>query len=381
MKTIGTLVAVVCLTWSAMLAQAFKGVIPSQGMVFPEIVVGGTSESEINLLAQGADDSEGDVRIYAQDGQPLPVLVNGSEPMSEFTYSLTSGSSATFVLTSDSEALTVGFAVVSQNRAADQTTEGASQNRTREKSGAISGQVTFRLRSGQDLLAQVAALPAQELSRARLMFNNTGGNRTALAVASLQENNLSISLHDESGQELEMKQEAFDNMTQKALFVDELFPSSAGSRGSLRINATEPFFGLSLDQNGLLLSSGGLFPGVIEREITVDLGFAVLRGTLRLIQNGPLLTGTIRLWDATTGEGPIEPVSGVFFGAAGTEQYFLQLSWGAGITQLLISDNMDRNLEGQTIGIVKSVISTGFSIGATFATGLFQFSKKDSAQF
>ena len=42
---------------------------------------------------------------------------------------------------------------------------------------------------------------------------------------------------------------------------------------------------------------------------------------------------------------------------------------------------MDRNLEGQTIGVVKSVISTGFSIGAIFATGLFQFSKKESAQF
>ncbi len=381
MKTIGTLTAVVCLMWSAMIAQAFKGVIPSQGLIFPQIVVGGTSESEINLLAQGADASEGDVRIYDQDGQPLPVLVNGSEAMSEFTYSLTSGSSATFVLTSDSEALTVGFAVVSQNKPADQTTEGASQNRARDKSGALNGQVTFRLRSEQDLVAQVAALPAQELSKVQLVFNNTGGNRTALAIASLQANSLSISLHDEGGQELEAKQEGFNNMTQRALFVDELFPSTVGSRGSLRIDATEPFFGLALDQNGILLSSGGLFPGVIEREITVDLGFAVLLGTLRLIQNGPLLTGTIRLRDATTGEGPLEPVSGVFFGAAGTEQYFLQLSWGAGITQLLITDNMDRNMEGQTIGIVKSIISTGFSVGATFATGLFQLSKKDSAQF
>ena len=117
------------------------------------------------------------------------------------------------------------------------------------------------------------------------MFNNTGGNRTALAVASLQENSLSISLRDEGGQELETKQEAFDSMTQRALFVDELFPTSKGSRGSLRIDATEPFFGLSLDQNGLLLSSGGLFPGVIEREIVVDLSFAVLLGTLRLVQD------------------------------------------------------------------------------------------------
>ena len=381
MKAIGTLTAVVCLMWSAMLAQTFKGVIPSQGLIFPEIVVGGTSESEINLLAQGADASEGDVRIYAQDGQPLPVLVNGSEAMSEFTYSLTSGSSATFVLTSDSVALTVGFAVVSQNKPADQTTEGASQNRARDKSGALNGQVTFRLRSGQDLLAQVAALPAQELSKVQLVYNNTGGNRTALAIASLQANNLSISLHDEGGQELETKQEAFNNMTQRALFVDELFPSTVGSRGSLRIDATEPFFGLALDQNGILLPSGGLFPGVIEREITIDLGFAVLLGTLRLIQNGPLLTGTIRLRDAATGEGPIEPVAGVFFGVAETQQYFLQLSWGAGITQLLITDAMDRNLEGQTIGVVRSVISTGFSIGAIFATGLFQFSKKESAQF
>ena len=233
MKSFGTLIAVVALMWPAMLAQTFKGVVPTQGMVFPEIVVGGTSETEMNLLAQGANDSEVDVQVYAQDGRPLPVLVNGSGPMSEFTLSLTSGSSASYVLTSDSEALTVGFVVVSQNKPADQTTEGASQNRARDKSGAISGQVTFRLRSGEDLTAQVAALPAQELSRAQLMFNNTGGNRTALAVASLQENSLSISLRDEGGQELETKQEAFDSMTQRALFVDELFPTSKGSRGLL----------------------------------------------------------------------------------------------------------------------------------------------------
>ena len=386
MKSFGVLVGVLGLIWSATQAQPFKGVIPTQGLIFPQIVVGGTgeisSESEINLLAQGADDSEGDVRIYAQNGQPLPVRVNGSAPMSEFTYSLTSGSSASFVLTSDSEALTVGFAVVLQNKPADQTTEGASQNRARDKSGALTGQVTFRLRSGEDLTAQVAALPAKELSKAQLMFNNTGGNRTALAVASLQESSLSISLHDEAGQELESKQEAFNLMTQRALFVDELFPASQGSRGSLLIDATEPFFGLSLDQNGLLLSSGGLFPGVIEREIVVDLQFAVLLGTLRVVQEGPLLTGTIRLRDSATGvEGPLEPISGVFFGAAGTEQYFLLLSWGAGITQLLVTDRLDRNLEGDAIGVVRSVISTGLSIGAIFATGLFQLSKKESAQF
>ena len=286
MKSFCALLGLVGLMCSTSLAQTFKGVVPTQGLIFPQIVVGGTSKSEINLLAQGADDSEGDVRIYAQDGQPLPVLVNGSEPMSEFTYSLIPGSSATFVLTSDS-ALTVGFAVVSQNRPTDQTTEGASQNRARDKSGFINGQVTFRLRSGEDLVAQVAALPAPELSRAQLMFNNTGSNRAALPVAALQGNSLSISLHDEAGQELESKQEAFDGMTQRTLFVDELFPASQGSRGSLRIDATEPFFGLSLDQNGLLLASGGLFPGVIEREIIVDLSLAVLLGTLRLVKNGP----------------------------------------------------------------------------------------------
>lgn len=85
--------------------------------------------------------------------------------MRRTTVPLSPGSSAIFVLTSDS-ALTVGFAVVSQNRPTDQTTEGASQNRARDKSGFINEQVTFRLRSGEDLVAQVAALPAQELSRA-----------------------------------------------------------------------------------------------------------------------------------------------------------------------------------------------------------------------
>ena len=383
MKSASTLIAVVGLMWSAVLAQSFKGIVPNQGLVFPQIVVGGDSETEMNLLAQGADDSEGDVQIYDQIGQPLPVLVNGSGPMSEFTYSLASGSPANYVLTSNSETLKVGFVVVSQQKPEDQTANGAGQNRTRDKSGAISGKVTFRLRSGEDLLAQVAALPAQELSKVHLTFDNTGGNRTALAVASLQANTLLISRHDETGQEVEMKKESFDSMTQKALFVDDLFPDSQGSRGFLLIDATEPFFGLSLDQHVLLLSSGGLFPGVIERDITINFGVADFDGTLRLIQNGPLLTGTIRLRSSTdTEDGPIQPVSGVLFEIAETTQYFLQLTWGVGDTQLLLSDQMDKNLTTDNVGAAASVISTGPSIGApTIIRALFQLSKKDNAQF
>ena len=178
MRSASTLIAVMGLMRFAVLAQTFKGIVPTQGLVFPQIVVGGTNETEMNLLAQGADDSEGDVQIYDQEGQPLPVLVNGSGPMAEFSYSLASGSAANYVLTSSSETLTVGFVVVSQQNPEDQTTDGASQNRARDKSGALNGQVTFRLRIGEDLLAQVAALPAQELSKVQLTFNNTGGNRT-----------------------------------------------------------------------------------------------------------------------------------------------------------------------------------------------------------
>ena len=260
--------------------------------------------------------------------------------------------------------------------------DAAAEDRARDKSGAVTGLATFALRSGQDLIAQVAAVTAQELSKAHLLYNNTGGNRTALAIAALQQSTLSFSLRDPSGQQLETKQETFNSMTQNALFVDELFTASAGSRGSLLIDATEPFFGLALDQNGLLLSSGGLFAGVIKRDITIDAFAQLLMGTLRLVQTGPLLSGTIRLRDNRTYEdGPIEPVTGVFFGAAGTETYFLHLSWGAGTTQLLVSDRMDRELTGEAIGIVKSIVSTGFNIGAVFTTGLFQFSKKEGAQF
>ncbi len=383
MKSTSTLIAVVGLMGSAVLAQTFKGIVPTQGLIFPQIVVGVTSETEINLLAQGADDSEGDVQIYDQSGQPLAVLVNGSGPMSEFTYSLASGSPATYVLSSNSETLTVGFVVVSQQNPADQTTDGASRNRSRDKSGAVTGQVTFRLRSGDDLLAQVATLTAQELSKAHLVFNNTGGNRTALAVASLHANTLSISRHDETGQEVETKEESFDRMTQRALFVDELFPDANGSRGFLLIDASEPFFGLSLDQNAPLLSSGGLFPGVIERDIILNFGIADFDGTLRLIQNGPLLTGTIRLKTSVdTEDGPIQPVSGVLFEISETGQYFLQLTWGVGDTQLLLSDQMDKNLTTDNVGAAASLISTGPSIGApTIVRALFQLSKKDNAQF
>ncbi len=111
--------------------------------------------------------------------------------MSEFAYFLASGSPANYVLTSNSETLKVGFVVVSQQKPEDQTSNGAGQNRTRDKSGAISRKVTSRLRSGEDLLAQAAALPAQDLSKVHLTFDDTGGNRIAPAVASLQENTLS----------------------------------------------------------------------------------------------------------------------------------------------------------------------------------------------
>ncbi len=53
MKSFCALLGLVGLMCSTPLAQTFKGVVPTQGLIFPQIVVGGTSESEINRNYSG----------------------------------------------------------------------------------------------------------------------------------------------------------------------------------------------------------------------------------------------------------------------------------------------------------------------------------------
>lgn len=296
-RMLGRLLAVVALMTLPTFPQSFKGVIPSQGLAFPHLVVGGETETVVTLIAQGADRSEGDVKIYTQSGQPLPVLVDGAGPMSEFSYSLSSRSSANYRLTLNQETLNVGFAVVTQNPVGQSLLSGP-ETRPQAQSGSIGGQVRFRIRSGSEVVSQVASLSAQVLSKVHLVFDNTGGNRTALAMASLVDNELAVTRYSETGTALETKHVQMTEMTQQALFIDELFRGSQAGRGFLIIDAREPFFGLSLDQNGLLLSTGGLLPGVIERDIEISTLFGELKGTLRLIQNGTFLTGTLRFISA-----------------------------------------------------------------------------------
>ncbi len=94
------------------LGHSLKAQIETQVLAFPDLVAGGGWGALLTILALGtADRSDGQVRFFGQDAQPLSfnvfnvtsggTAINGGAPVSTFPYSIPSGESRTFRITAD----------------------------------------------------------------------------------------------------------------------------------------------------------------------------------------------------------------------------------------------------------------------------------------
>jgi hypothetical protein len=274
--------------------------VPTQELVFPHLAVGAGWEAELTLVAQGAETSAGWVYLNDQEGEPLLVSVDGAPAVSEFSYSLAHRSSRTFRFSGGPGPLDlrVGYIVVTQLE------EGSGQ-------GSIGGLLTFRFRQGTTVLSQIGMVPSPEILHAHLPFNNTTGNRTALALAAYLATPVHFAWFSEDGTRLGTTRVDFPAFHQAALYVDELFPGSVGTRGFLALEGEERFNLLAIEERDGRHSTGGVLPAVLERQVRLQRGNQVSsEWILRLVPgDGSFLTGVAQMvWPLAGSPGEVSGV-------------------------------------------------------------------------
>lgn len=320
---------------------------PTQELVFPHLVVGGGWECEITIMAQGSENSAGGVAFYDQTGQPLEIEMQGGM-RSHFSYSMNHRSAQTFQFSQGGPAR-IGYAVVSQT-----VLDGGSQ-------GTINGFLSYRYRSRGRVVNQIGVLSSPALYDADVPFDNTSGNQSALALLSMTGTPVTVTRHNLEGDVLEEKIMPFDNYTQTARYIEELFPASKNERGMIRIRSENTFQVLALNQNGPILSTCPNFPGVVERELVLNFT-ETTHWVLRLISHGDLLFGIAQSQDSTLpilATGALQ--NGKFY--LGIHTFNSDTNEALEILLMANSDNRLFNLDGTATGIYEN--------GSIWDTGTF----------
>ncbi len=247
-------------------------------LVFPQLAVGGGYESELTIVAQGGDYSAGSVHFIGQDGSALAVSVDGSAPTTSFSYYLFNKSSRTYRLTS-SGATRSGWIALGNDQ------------RSQTYQGSISGILTYRYEIGNQLMSQIGVLPSRSISKGHLLFDNTNGNKTALAVAMPDgQGTVTFTRYNAEGIIMESTQRIFLASSQQSFYVLQLFPDSTNQRGLIMMESTTPFHMLALTDNSDKYSSTAVMPGVFEGELTLSLEDQTT-WRLRMTREGCFFTG------------------------------------------------------------------------------------------
>jgi murein DD-endopeptidase MepM/ murein hydrolase activator NlpD len=339
------------------LSVAFAVPLPTQGLVFPHVVVGGGWECDLTVLNQGAEDATGTISFFLSDGSPMEVFVGGSGPKTSIDFQLLWRSAKVFRISGGSTAA-VGYAIGEQSSTSDH--------------GSISGLLTYRFRQGGATIMQVGVKTAPRLFAAHIPYDNVNGNRTAIAILSPDRAPVTLRRYDDSGAGANRVEINFTyhGIDQAATFVDDLFPSAQQQTGFLRVEGEEGFYALVLNQNNLLLSTGDAVPAIVERTLHLD-AEGVSDWTVRLAQTGESLSGIAQM---QPGDSPTELISGSF--SNGTLHLLLsRRAGGAEADRSILLSGQAADLDAVS-GTAVMVASSGV-VGA----GSFSLSRPDSAQY
>jgi len=157
---------------------------------------------------------------------------------------------------------------------------------------SINGTLTYRYKIGGIVTSQVGVPPGQGIMEANLPYDNTNNNYTAIAIAMLVSGTVNLVAYDEAGGKLGEQNVDFTAHSQKSLYVHQLFPASANSRGLVAIQSAVPFNMLAMNDNAGNYSSTAALPAVYERNVTFELGDTT-HYIIRLTRQGKFFTGII----------------------------------------------------------------------------------------
>jgi len=358
------IVLILLLLFPSSTAVAFQTQLQSQELIFAHMAIGGGWESELTLVAQGDDTSAGVISFYGQDGLPMQVTVDGSQTVSSLSYFLIYRSSKTYRLTGSSSTK-AGWISVSQVVAGNQN------------HGSITGQVTFRYLENGVVKSQVGVLPSKATPAIHLPFDNTGVNLSAIAYTSIGKNTIQATLYRENGAYLETKKITLEALNQQALFINQLFPNSQGTRGFLIFIGDAPFNCVALNVNNGNWSSAAAMPASLDRVLQISLADKT-RWKLHLVRDGSLFYGVAER------EEPFPTVYLPAFGSiieSGGQKLFLLNLHGLDSSGIGINLNLSARMSNDRFFSISGKVASIREDGTLATTGTFELYVLSMAQY
>ena len=198
-------------------------------VVFPHIAAGGEYTTQIVLINRSASAISGQVRLFANDGRPLP-LDSGGTTASDFAYQIEANGVYRREL-GNSQGLVVGYAVA-----------------TPAASDAPAGTAIFQFKRGGQIVTEAGVASTSGTALARI-FVDQAGSRTGVAIANTNNAaaNLNLTLMDRFGSEEARTDRTIPANGHEAYFVDEIFAGlPAGFTGLLEIRSSLPVSPITL---------------------------------------------------------------------------------------------------------------------------------------
>jgi hypothetical protein len=207
----------------------------SQG-TFGQIALGGCWQTTFTLVnISTAADASGRFAFYGDGGSSISVPVLGSGNTSSYQFTIPANGSRSIVLSSSDTSITQGWASMS-------ITAGAvrAQGTLRcQPPGAPAFEAVVPL-STSATAGCIIPLPASSKPTIIIPFDNTGDHSTALALANTTNTALvlPVEFDDESGAVLARDSLPLAAMNHTAFYVSNDYPSIAGKKGVVRIEAS-----------------------------------------------------------------------------------------------------------------------------------------------
>lgn len=226
-----------------------QSLLPHKDMVFAQVAVGESIETQITLTNRGPAPYTGTLFLTKNQAEEWNVKVNGIElTKGEAPIYLAPGSTYTWKITG--ARLEAGFAVLAGS--------------TMAQTNFVEGHLTYFVKNGSKVLDSVGISESTEFYFASLPFEDFSSIGLALANTNDRQDNtdVSITLFSENGDRLATTNIALGPFWHRAVFLKELFPQVNVGRGRVEIQSKIAISGTALCVVDGQMSSLPLVPSI-----------------------------------------------------------------------------------------------------------------------
>ncbi|MBM3789822.1 MAG: hypothetical protein FJW35_05665, partial [Acidobacteria bacterium] len=198
-------------------------------LVFPQIAAGDGYRTQVILINTTGQSQRGQIRLYGDNGSPLPLRAGASEA-AQFSYEI--APNGTYRIEFTSSALAAGYALVVPDPGA----------------AAPEGSAVFRFIRNGSVVTEAGVGAGKSTTSARIFVDNAACyTGVALVNRAPQTCSVSFTLIDRDGLALETRMRQLPPNAHLAIFAHELFPGLGDKfTGLMEISTTTPVAPITL---------------------------------------------------------------------------------------------------------------------------------------